>query len=475
MMLQKLLQSRQLSKSPRSSNRRSRQSRNRYAPRVESLEDRRLLAALTVDIGDPSANDPGDNLYAQIHEAVAAADEGDRIKIKAGTYEPFVVDTNNLTIRAANSNASPVIDATGIANGIEVNANDVSIRGLTVINADQNGFRVTGDSNTFTKNIAENNGGIGFLFQTGGDGNTLIRNTAVENGGAGFVVRPSNGFIASTPEEVSNGTTLIRNTAVGNGGDGFEVGGGALFIPETSDLELVAAVDTTLSHNQALGNSGDGFELSRLEGARVVGNLADDNDANGFFVLQMFDSAMVANKATGNGGLFAGDGFQVKESNDNVLTANTAEGSTRAGIRLWGSSHNTLLHNRAEGNAGNGFRLEPQRFLSPAVPADHNTLLGNVAMHNEGAGFFLSGASNNALLFNRATDNAGDGFRVEGIPPFFTLIPGFNSNDNFLFGNTARDNGGFGFSEDAVDDVFSSPSSYLFNRAEDNALGDFDV
>lgn len=471
MMLQTLLHSRLFSKSPRSSHRRLRTSRNRYSPRVESLEDRRLLATLTVDIGDPSANDPGDNLYAQIYEAVAAAEEGDLIKVQAGTYEPFVVDTNNLTIRAANSGASPVIDATGIANGIEVNANDVSIRGLTVINADQNGFRVTGDSNTFTKNIAENNGNIGFLFQAGGDGNTLIRNTAVENGGAGFVVRPGigNGFAAATPEEVSNGTTLIRNTAVGNGGDGFEVGGGALFIPETSEFELFAAADTTLSHNQALGNSGDGFELSRLEGARFVGNLSDDNGANGFFVLQMFDSAMVANKATGNGG----EGFQVKESNDNVLTANTAEGNTRAGIRLWGSSHNTLLRNRAEGNAGNGFQLEKQRFLRPAVPADQNTLLGNVAIHNGGAGFFLSGSSNNALLFNRATENAGDGFRVEGIPPFF-FIPGFNSNDNFLFGNTARDNGGFGFSEDAVDDVFSSPSFYLFNDAKDNALGDFD-
>jgi hypothetical protein len=41
----------------------------------------------------------GDNLYSQIQEAVDAAAPGDKIKVHAGTYNPFVVNTDNFTIR----------------------------------------------------------------------------------------------------------------------------------------------------------------------------------------------------------------------------------------------------------------------------------------------------------------------------------------------------------------------------------------
>ncbi len=59
----------------------------------EPLEQRTLLTTLTVDMGDPNADVPGDNLYAQISEAVAAASPGDKIKVHAGIYDPFVPPT----------------------------------------------------------------------------------------------------------------------------------------------------------------------------------------------------------------------------------------------------------------------------------------------------------------------------------------------------------------------------------------------
>ena len=48
----------------------TRPSNRRRRLRVEAMEDRRLFAVLTVDANDPSAADPGDNLYAEIQEAV---------------------------------------------------------------------------------------------------------------------------------------------------------------------------------------------------------------------------------------------------------------------------------------------------------------------------------------------------------------------------------------------------------------------
>ena len=60
--------------------------RRRAALGVESLETRAMLTTLTVDIGDPTADAPGDNLYAEIQEAVDAAAPGDKIRVHEGTY-----------------------------------------------------------------------------------------------------------------------------------------------------------------------------------------------------------------------------------------------------------------------------------------------------------------------------------------------------------------------------------------------------
>ena len=69
-----------------------------------------------------------------------AASAKDKIKVHAGTYQPFVVNKDNLTIREAKSNSDPIVDATGAHNGIEINANGVTLKGLEVQNAASNGM-----------------------------------------------------------------------------------------------------------------------------------------------------------------------------------------------------------------------------------------------------------------------------------------------------------------------------------------------
>ncbi len=195
---------------------------------VEVLEDRAVPAVLVANINDPDANLPGDNLYAQIQEAVDAAAPGDLIQVHAGTYDPVTIAKDNLTIQEANANSNPVVDATGVPVAVAISANGVTIRGLEARNALgeedlERGFEVTGNDNTLIGNTATNNvHGFGII---GGQGNRLVGNIATGNS-AGFEVALG-----------ADNNTLTNNTANGNSSIGFFVfeSSGNTFISNTAN------------------------------------------------------------------------------------------------------------------------------------------------------------------------------------------------------------------------------------------------
>ena len=154
------------------------------------LERRDLLATFAVDIADPGCDTPGDKLFCEIQEAVGMASSKDKIKVHAGTYQPFVVNKDKLTIREAKGHSDPIIDATGVEYGIEVNANGVMLKGLEVQNARTNGFLVSGDNNTLHGNTASDIGTFTSSdgFHVRGDNNTLTDNKAINNAGWGFFI-----------------------------------------------------------------------------------------------------------------------------------------------------------------------------------------------------------------------------------------------------------------------------------------------
>src|SRR6188508_283780 len=67
---------------------------------MEALEDRHLLAVFTVD-DSFAANDPAKREFTTIQAAVNAASAGDKIKVRAGTYEENVVVNKQLEIEGA--------------------------------------------------------------------------------------------------------------------------------------------------------------------------------------------------------------------------------------------------------------------------------------------------------------------------------------------------------------------------------------
>lgn len=368
----------------------SRQRPSSVGLKVESLERRELLTTLAVDIGDPGCDMDGDKLYCEIQEAVDAAEEGDKIKVREGIYEPISIVKDDLRIQAV-GRGDVTIDVDAELNpdpGVVLNADGVTIKGLTVTGARGYGMLVTGDHNRLQNNIVDNTSAQGLgqgvighgIALEGADDNVLTGNTARDNARWGVDVSGS------------NSNTIVNNTVTENT-NGIEVSDGSAF-------NMVQA-------NTAMGNN-NGIVLGPSQSNTLRGNVAEANNYRGFFLL------------------FG--------ANENVLEGNTARNNGRQGYLLVVFSESNILRgNIAEGNGTLGELANDQGF-GLAIGSNNNTLQGNIARDNAGEGFEIAGSNSNTLQGNMAMRNGGAGFLV-----------GDGSIGNTLKANTANGNSGDGF------------------------------
>ena len=460
--------------------------------RLESLEKRSLLAALLVSSDDPGA-------FAEIQDAVDAAEPGDTIKVAAGTYLPFEVNTDGLIIREATRRSNPVIDATGFDVGVALNANGVTLRGLTVENAEQQGFLVTGDGNTLRDNTARNivppstpfpppppppppppsssqatdenappppppppppfgggsvPGGDGFVL-VDADNNRLIGNFAESNDNNGFVLRDD-----------SDGNILRRNTAQDNP-TGFNVGGnrpivGAPFAPPPFGPSFETSDGNTLR-----GNKATGYET----GFYVSGKTELVPSDNGFSLVttpvsdttlqfnSAFDPAAPPPPIPGQpprpplpdgSPFFKTVGYGVRDTEDTTLVSNFTTNNLWHGFDVSQSEGATIRRNLSINNDGIGFSF---------VSLNASDVIGNSSISNDRDGFVLStgqfiSSSDNLLKRNLALNNTGDGFRLTSVASTQVdlstgeqFLERFlqDINNNTLKDNTAIRNGGSGF------------------------------
>ena len=271
---------------------------------------------LVVDPGDPDA-------YVEIQDAVDAASPGDTIKVHAGTYGPVVISTDDLTIKAADDDSSPVVDATGFEVGVLIDANGVTVKGLTARNATLNGedfaygFEVIGDNNTLINNTATDSAnGIGIF---GSAGNSLKGNLA-EGNDYGFTIAFASNITLKGNTAHGNGigfavifgdaVTLKENTASGNETIGiWVVVSSFVTLKENSSYEnrdgyqIIANVGTSAKENEAFANDRHGFIIAFGEnGSSFKENRADGNGEYGFFILQyLLDDEFKENECSGNG------------------------------------------------------------------------------------------------------------------------------------------------------------------------------
>lgn len=301
--------------------------------RTETLESRRLLATLQVNINDNACRDAGP-VYCEIADALADAQaDQDTIHVADGTYSPFNINTDGITIEAA-ADADVIIDAEGRAQtGIRINSDGVTMTGLTVENnRNRPAVDIQGDNNTLIGNSTRNTGG-GFLIS--GQRNTLRENTSADSDFIGFWVTGSAGVTTS-------GHTLMDNIATGHDDFGFSI----------SNAEQTLLEGNTTSGNRIYGFAiGNGSSLNTLRG-----NVSSDNEGTGYWLGgEAIENTIENNVARGNRGTGFDLGTNFGPAHENVLNGNLAIHNSIRGFRVASGS----FQNRLEGNTaienGTGF------------------------------------------------------------------------------------------------------------------------
>jgi len=326
------------------------------------------------------------------------------------------------------------------ANGLVINASNVTVRGLIVNKFNSDGIQVVGpitDVGLFGNYIGLDPAGAG------GKG----------NGASGLAIFPLSGV----PSKVTVGgpATADRNFVGANGQNGIYVGQGVSDVTITNNylgLDVTGLIDAgnngsgvlcdlgannvTISNNKIAGNGGDGVALNAAfnvnftgnwSGLAVDGKTAVRNDFSGIAMFNGSTSVTVNNNVlSGNGtGVYIGNAI----TTGNLITGNLI-GTDTTGLAAVPSDFRGLWFDGSTNNEAKG-----------------NTVAATSTKFGDGNGIVISGSS--------ATGNIVSGNKVglgsDGLTPLGNALTGIilfgGANDNDIVDNVVGSNGsnGIGF------------------------------
>ena len=435
---------------------------------LESLEDRRLLAAFGP--GEVARLDDGTG-FATIQEALdaaAAAPGANTVEVARGTHSEHLVidDTDHVRLVGAGSSGSVRIVGNGEARPIidVILSNDVELMNFLVRDSEMDGIRVTGGQSfpgssmdlTLGSVQSVENVGDG-LHVDGADSVSIFHGGFNQNQGDGVELNQVGDVIledvnanANDPGLAISGASSLHVTdsAFNNNSDhGIQL----------QDIAGDVTIDKTQAYNNDADNNGvgDGLNVtdgSDLDNVSVGGSLTvtdsklNDTDRDGTLRNQIY-------------GIYA-----EKVQGDVNLTNVRADGNLLDGVSIASAMSDVgVYESRFEHNGANGLEIEETGYLGGGFV----TVVGARASHNGANGIGLSQIGADARVYEtRSDDNGGNGlqfYHVSGtgyVADVVSLVNGASGVDveNFdtftVTGATILKNGNHGIRTEHGGHVF---------------------
>lgn len=211
------------------------------------------------------------NSSPTIQEAINAANQGDTISVRAGTYFENVIVNKSLSIIGENRTTT-IVNGSNTGTVFYVNAASVTIKEFTVTHGNDTGIFLYRSNNSviMDNNVAENVGGIVILHST----NCTVNKNVVEN-------NPDRGIIFTNSRDFTASDNYINRNEYG--------------------INVNVSMNGLITRNRVYESEFDGIGLQDgSENITVVGNYVMDNSLLGIWAEAVYGNLIYHNNFINN-------------------------------------------------------------------------------------------------------------------------------------------------------------------------------
>lgn len=314
--------------------------------------------------------------FSTIQEAVIAANPGDTILVRNGTYSEHVVVDRALTLLGQDRSFT-IIDGALNGTAIELTTNNIRISAFT-IRSGYRGIHIKSDQNTISNNNITLNTYEGLLVEDS-VGNTITNNLIHSNGEDGI-------YMINT-----RNNTLQRNSIAFNNWTGIFV--------ETAHGEIIT--NNTVDHNEKFGVRCD--DCRRIS---ITGNTISRNTLAGINLFNTTDSDFHHNNFIDN-----------TEQIDSFLSLNAWDNGVEG--NFWSNYNGTDFYSGSDQNESRSDGIGDDPYLVDEANQDNYPLMRPARLYDAGTwdneAYTISVTSNSTVSqFNLSKADKRLSFMVDG-------------------------------------------------------------